>query len=314
VALPLTPQAPSQHPAQLPSGKMASCTVFKGGHATDVSQRLGQISDILEEKETFVWFDVVDPGPNDLDVLRQEFDLYPLAIEDANHAHQRPKIDSYGRYWFLDVQATSLENDDVEFHEIAIFAGTNFVVTVRHDPEYPLDAIKERWNAHPEGMERGAGFLLYTILDTIVDGYMPVGEVFSDKVDALEEMLFRTGRPAGTEQVLPQIFGMKKDAQHFRRAVLPMRDILNPIIRKDIELFPGLRSRLFSRCVRLLGARYGPDGQPARHRQECPRNPRFGRGESAKRGCEAAHRDCDYIPAVDLLNRCFRPELQLSGQ
>jgi magnesium transporter len=238
VAHPVTPPAPARHPAQLPSGKMASCTVFKGGHATDVSHRLGQISNILEEEGTLVWYDVVYPGPNDLDVLRDEFDLHPLAIEDAVHAHQRPKIESYGRYWFLDVQATTLHDEAVDFHEIAIFAGTNFIVTVRHDPEYPLDEIKERWNAHPEGMKRGAGFLLYTILDTIVDGYMPVGEVFADKVDDLEERLFRKSHSPGQDQILPQIFSMKKDAQHFRRAVLPMRDILNPIIRKDIELFP----------------------------------------------------------------------------
>jgi magnesium transporter len=217
---------------------MASCTVFKGRHEEDVSHRLGQISNILEEEGTLVWFDVVDPGPNDLDVLREEFDLHPLAIEDAVQAHQRPKIESYGKYWFLDVQATSLRGEDVQFHEIAIFAGANFIVTVRHDPAYSLDEIKERWNAHREGMERGAGFLLYTILDTIVDGYMPVGEIFSEKVDALEEKLFQKGRAPGSDQVLPQIFSMKKDAQHFRRAVLPMRDILNPIIRKDIELFP----------------------------------------------------------------------------
>jgi magnesium transporter len=237
VAHPVTPPAPSPQPGRLPSGKAASCTVFKHGHATDVSDRLGQISNILEEEGTLVWFVVVDPGPNDLDVLREEFDLHPLAIEDAIQAHQRPKIESYVRYWFLDVQATSIENDEVEFHEIAIFAGTNFIVTVRHSPAYRLDEITERWNAHRDGMERGAGFLLYTILDTVVDGYIPVAEIFSDRVDDLEETLF-SKRPASENQVLPEIFAMKKEAQKFRRAVLPMRDILNPIIRKDIELFP----------------------------------------------------------------------------
>lgn len=238
MAHPLSPPATSEpQPAKLPSGKTASCTVFRHGQASDASQHLGQINRLLEEEGTLVWFDVVDPGPNDLDVLREEFDLHPLAIEDAIQAHQRPKIESYGRYWFIDVQATT-QNGEVEFHEIAIFAGRNFIVTVRHDPAYPLDEIKERWDAHREDMERGAGFLLYTILDTVVDGYMPISELFADKVDTLEEKLFRTGRPVGKDEILPQIFVMKKEAQHFRRAVLPVRDILNPIIRKDIELFP----------------------------------------------------------------------------
>lgn len=233
----LSSPTPSPQPAKLPSGKTASCIVFKHGEARDQSHNLGQIDSLLGEEGTLVWFDVVDPGPNDLDILRDEFDLHPLAIEDAVHAHQRPKIDSYGKYWFVVVQATT-QNEEIDFHEVAIFAGKNFIVTVRHDPAYPLDEIRGRWDAHREDTERGAGFLLYTILDTVVDGYMPVSEVFADKVDALEERLFRRGRPAANDDILSQIFNMKKDAQRFRRAVLPMRDILNPIIRKDIELFP----------------------------------------------------------------------------
>jgi magnesium transporter len=214
-----------------------SCTVFRNGKSSDVTHRLDEISTILEEKGSLVWFDAVDPGPNDLDVLKREFNLHPLAIEDAVHAHQRPKIDAYGTYWFLVIQAVTTQDQRVRFHEMGIFAGSNFVVTVRHDPTYPLDEIRERWNAHPEGMELGAGFLLYTILDTVVDGYMPVSETFAERVDDLEERLFSKMHPDRDRDVLPEIFRMKKDGHHFRRAVLPMRDILNPIIRKDLDLF-----------------------------------------------------------------------------
>jgi len=219
-------------------GKDITCVVFHHGEPSPAPPHLSEISEILDDEGKLVWFDVVDPGPNDLALLQEEFKLHPLAVEDAVMAHQRPKIESYEQYWFLIVHATTIEQDAVAFHEVAIFAGKKFLVTVRHEPAFPLDEVERRWSLHPEELRKGAGFLLYTILDTVVDGYMPVGEIFSEKVDALEEMLFKRGRSANKDEVLPQIFAMKKDAQHFRRAVLPMRDILNPIIRKDIELFP----------------------------------------------------------------------------
>jgi magnesium transporter len=113
--------------------------------------------------------------------------------------------------------------------------GSNFIVTVRHEPIFALDEIEHRWHSHPEGLRRGAGFLLYTILDTVVDGYLPVAQTFQDKVDELEERLFV--EKSIDRDVPARIFSMKKDAQQFRWAVLPMRDILNPIIRQDVKLF-----------------------------------------------------------------------------
>ena len=152
-------------------------------------------------------------------------------------AHQRPKIEPYGGYWFLVVQGITLQPDDAPvFHEIAIFAGQKFLVTVRHEPAFPLQEIESRWHSHPDRLRRGGGFLLYTILDTVVDGYFPVANDFEDRVETLEESLFHQ-TPLGGE-VLRDIFNMKQEGQQFRRAVLPMRDILNPIIRGDMTLFP----------------------------------------------------------------------------
>jgi magnesium transporter len=214
-----------------------SCQIFREGKAAGGPSHLGEISEILDEHGTLVWFDLVDPVPEDMNVLQEEFHLHPLAIEDAVLAHERPKIEAYGNYWFLVVQGTTIGSDKtVKFHEIAIFAGEKFLVTVRHDPAYPLDEIEQRWHAHPERLRRGGGFLLYTILDTVVDGYFPVADALEDRVDAIEAMLF-SGASLGPE-VLRDIFRLKQSGQEFRRAVLPMRDILNPIIRGDLTLFP----------------------------------------------------------------------------
>jgi magnesium transporter len=220
-----------------------TCVVFDKGQASGTPTELSEISEILKEKGKLVWFDVVDPKPRDLTLLEQEFHLHPLAIEDAIAAHQRSKIESYGNYYFIVIHGATVDGQDLTLHEIAIFAGRNFLVTVRHDPPYPLEEIVKRWEAHPEHLHSEAGYLLYTILDTVVDGYLPVADMFQERVDALEAFLFE--RSASQSEVLPQIFRMKKQAQLFRRAAFPMREILNPLIREDLSLYSHDESLYF---------------------------------------------------------------------
>src|SRR5581483_4467762 len=96
----------------------------------------------------------VDPGPNDLALLQEEFHLHPLAIEDAVQAHQRPTIEAYPTYWFVVVSGVTSTAGGLQFHEIAIFAGERFLVTVRDAPPYPLDEIEQRWQAHPASLRQ----------------------------------------------------------------------------------------------------------------------------------------------------------------
>jgi magnesium transporter len=198
---------------------------------------LEEISDLIKEAGTLVWLDVVDPTAEDLAVVEREFDLSPLAVEDAATPHERPKIDAYPHYWFVVVQGTTSDEAGITIHEMAVFAGVRFVLTIRHSPAYPIKEIEERLLAHPEKCCQGAGFLLYTILDTVVDGYLPVGERFLERVEDIEDVLFQAGSQMHKE-ILPEIFRRKREAQQFRRAVVPMRDILNQIIREDVDLFP----------------------------------------------------------------------------
>jgi magnesium transporter len=161
--------------------------------------------------------------------------MHPLAIEDAIHSHQRPKIEAYGDSWFVVVHASSRNGNALDLHELAIFIGRNFVVTVRALPVYPLDEMERRWHQGSNGLPRDSGALLYTILDTVVDGYLPIVEAFEEQVEALEAALLSAGTK--TNAILMEIFQMRKNLSRFRGAVLPIHDILVPIIRGDLHLF-----------------------------------------------------------------------------
>jgi magnesium transporter len=214
---------------------MAVCWVFEGTREGRVLDDLNSISDVLREEGAFIWYDVIDPEPSDLALIQEEFGLHPLAIEDAIKAHERPKIEAYGDYWFLVVKGVTQTAKRIDVHEISIFAGSKFIVTVRSTPAYPLEEIQKRWHNQRDGWRVDSGALLYEILDTIVDGYTPVSEFYEAAVEELETDLLGAREP--TNRVLLDIFQMRKDVLRFRRAVVPMREVLTPIIRGDINLF-----------------------------------------------------------------------------
>ena len=220
------------------SGKAIRCQILRDGRPVPPPGNLDDLSEILKEHGSFVWFDVVDPGPSDLALLQEEFDLHPLAVEDAVNAHQRSKIEDYGAYWFVVVHGVTRADARLAFHEIDLFIGQKFIVSVRHAAAYPLDEIERRWLAHGASsrLRHDGGYLLYTILDTIVDGYSAVVDTIEDRVEELEGGLFQ-GKALGDDELV-EVYTMRRDVQQFRRAVVPMREILSPIMRGDTRLLP----------------------------------------------------------------------------
>ncbi len=221
-----------QHTVGLPAVR---CLIYDGTAQPRPLERLDDISNLLSDSEAFVWLDVRDPQQNDLQLMEAEFGLHPLAIEDAVKAHERPKIETYESSWFVIVHGATRDGASLNINELAIFAGAQYIVTVRTSPVYPLDEIERRWTLLPPGVRRDSGALLYTILDTVVDDYTTISEAFEEHVEALEAALLGDARR--TNQVLLEIYAMKKDLSRFRRAVTPMREILAPIIRGDLHLF-----------------------------------------------------------------------------
>ncbi|MBD5657777.1 MAG: hypothetical protein IAI50_21755 [Candidatus Eremiobacteraeota bacterium] len=185
-----------------PTAERIACTVYAPDRPPERLVALDRISTVLEKSASLVWLDVVNPAADDFLLIEEEFSLHPLAVEDAIKAHQRPKIEAYGDGWFIVVKAATRDGESLQIHDLSIFAGARYIVTVRTDPTYPLVEIAQRWEHPGVALAKNSGSLLYTILDVVVDGYMQIAEAFEDRVEALEAALF--GREARTSDVLLQ--------------------------------------------------------------------------------------------------------------
>jgi len=210
------------------------CLIFTGNDAARALKDPTEISEILKEDHTFVWFDLADPSAADLKLLQEEFDLHPVAIEDAALAHERPKIDTYDRYALLVVHGAILDGaGNLQIGELALFVGKNFVVTIRTTPLFPLTEIEKRWQSHWGPIPRDPFGLLYVVLDAIVDSYYPVMHLYDERLEHIETHIFEENRKSA--EMLREIFALKRDLQKFRRAAGPMRDIVQTLLRGDIQ-------------------------------------------------------------------------------
>jgi magnesium transporter len=208
------------------------CMIFTGNDSARALKDPSEISDLLQDQKNFVWFDLAEPTQDDLQLLQTEFDLHPTAIEDAALVHERPKIESYAGYWLVVLHAATLEDGKLVLHELAVFAGKNFVVTIRAHPVYPLEEIERRWLAKGTLPHTSTG-LLYVILDTVVDGYNPIAHAYDERLVALENRVLHARRNA-PQDVLREVLRFKRDLVQLRHAVAPVRDILGPLLRGEL--------------------------------------------------------------------------------
>jgi magnesium transporter len=183
------------------------------------------ISDILQEEGARVWVDILNPADEDLAMIQEELGLHPLSIEDSRHRGQRPKVESFEGYFFVVMHGLSLgEGDELADVEIHVFAGKRFLVTLRYSEGFDMDAVAARWDSQPELTKEGGGFLLYALLDEVVDGYFPVIDRYEDLADAIEDRVFAD---TADQEVQEDIFKLKRRIVDFRRLVVPLREVLD---------------------------------------------------------------------------------------
>ncbi len=234
-------QTPSPSPASPASASPASparplpacvvnCAVYRDGTREDIG--LDAISDVLAvEDGSFIWVGLYEPEEALLDKLQEEFGLHDLAIEDAHHAHQRPKIEAYGKSLFLAVHTAQLIEGHVRFGETHVFIGPRFLITVRHGASLSYRQVRDRFEREPELLAQGPAFALYGILDFIVDNYQPIVNDFRDELNALEHEIFaETWR----KDTIVKLYELKKELTQLRLAVAPLQDILAQLTRTQM--------------------------------------------------------------------------------
>ena len=194
------------------------------------------ISELREVEGNIIWADVSDPTSRDFEELAEEFGFHHLSIEDCQNEHQRPKIEEYTGYYFIVLYEAELAgpNDRLELRELNIFLGKNYLVTVHSRPIRAIATASRLWHEWTDRAEQGAGLLAYLLIDGIVDDYLPLLDIMSDRMDDLEDSIFGEWRP----ESIQEIFSIKKKLLYLRRAITPLRDVFNMLLRREQPIFP----------------------------------------------------------------------------
>jgi magnesium transporter len=190
----------------------------------------------------FVWVGLQEPDKALLRTVQQRFGLHDLAIEDALNAHQRPKLEIYGGGVFIVLRTAQLVDRRIQFGETHIFAGRGYVVTVRHGSTTAYREVRARCEGAPKMLAMGESFVIYSIMDFIVDNYFPVVHELEAEADALEEAIFaqKTGQ-ADVER----IYELRHELLLLRRAVQPLQEVCNRIMRYDVSLIDNAMNAYF---------------------------------------------------------------------
>jgi magnesium transporter len=194
------------------------------------------ISELRLEPQNVIWADVSDPTSKDFEDLAEEFGFHHLSIEDCRNEHQRPKVEEFTGYYFLVLYEAQLAgpNDRLELRELNIFLGKNYLVTVHSRPIRAIETAGRLWTEWVDRSDQGAGVVAYLLIDAIVDDYLPLLDIVSEHMDNLEDSIFGEWRA----EVIEEIFGIKKKLLYLRRAITPLRDVFNTLLRREQPIFP----------------------------------------------------------------------------
>lgn len=220
--------------AEILPGPIVNCVAYdRDGNRNEIG--LEAISDVLAADDgSFVWIGLYEPGDALLDKLQEEFSLHDLAVEDAQHAHQRPKIESYGESLFVVAHTAQPDGEGgIAFGETHAFLGRRYLVTIRHGASASYAPTRARVERERELLALGPSYCLYAVLDAIVDNYLPIVDEFGEALVMLEKDIFAEEFHRGT---VLRLYALKRELTRMRMAVAPMQDILAQLTRGHPEL------------------------------------------------------------------------------
>jgi magnesium transporter len=240
-----------------PSGR--TCLLrHPNGQLTDLDLSGDDLTKLHDESGRLAWLDLADPDADDVALLRDQLHLHELALEDLEKRRQRPKVDIYPdqnvlvAYEVLDSKGSRA---DFALGELHLIIGKGYLVSVHWLPSPALDEVRQRWRQDPDAVATSAGGLLYAILDTVADGYFPLLDRLSERIDRLQDGIISGGREAGPT-ALRHVLHIKRELLELRRVVAPLRDVANALLRRDLavidETLTPYFQDLYDHLVRVL--------------------------------------------------------------
>ena len=220
--------------------QMTGCETraWRNGELYEEGFPIARVSDHLADPDTLVWVDLCRPDASELDELAGELGLHALAVEDALAEHQRPKLDRYDSHLFLSTHAMWFDPAAAKLGTIEVdcFIGKRWLITVRKDEGFTLDALKRQWDQSTDLVHYGVAALLYALLDIVVDGYFDAIEGFDEFYDRVSDGIFedRPIDPANQRRW----FEMRQSLVRFHRLVVPMREAISSLMRREHAVIP----------------------------------------------------------------------------
>lgn len=203
---------------------LVNCVAYQAGKKlADIQTQ--EIHKYVQREDCFVWVGLLEPDEAELAQMQQEFDLHPLAVEDARHGHQRPKIEEYGHSLFAALHMVDQTNGELSVGELAVFAGPNYVLSSRRGSEHGLETVRERCEEEPEQLRNGSGYVLYALMDEVVDRYFPVIDNLETEYEVIEEAIFT--KSVDPREIIATLYALRQKLTRLKHAVEPLLDATN---------------------------------------------------------------------------------------
>ena len=217
---------------------MVRTRCYRDGVLIDRDFSLADVSEHVDREHAVVWIDLCPPHTEDLQLVADELGLHSLAVDAATSGRQRPKFDRFAGHDFMTAYAVRLdvESGELVTSEIAAFVTPTALVTVRNDDGFPIEQLMVRWDENADLTKYGIGALVHGLLDFVVDGHFDAVQALDDEIEQLEDLLF--DESSVDTEVQRRSFTLRKSLVLLRRVVLPMREVVNTMMRREVGLVP----------------------------------------------------------------------------
>jgi magnesium transporter len=228
----VTDRADADPARALPRPGVVACAVYQDGQRT-LDIPVEECGAVVSREGCLVWLGLHEPDPELLGIVQRQLNLHELMIEDANRAHQRPKLDAYGEVLFIVLRTAQLMSEKIEYGETHLIVGKGYVVSIRYGASASYAGVRQRCERSPELLRLGESFIMYAILDFVRDNYLPIVDKITEQLLAIEDDIFSV-MPAAEK--IERIYRLRAGLLAMRNAVSPMIEICNQLRRHEFRV------------------------------------------------------------------------------